>query len=367
MTQTILLAAGGTGGHLFPATALAQELTRRGYAVELATDERAEQYGADFPARAVYRVPSATFTGRSIGAVTRTLSKLAKGYFRARRLLEMVQPDVVVGFGGYPTLPPLMAARSLAIPTVLHEQNAVMGRANRLLSRFADAIALSFASTKHLRRRAEKRAVVTGNPVRDSVVAFRDVPYMPPEPAGRLLLLIFGGSQGARFFSEMMPAALEKMPSPLRWRLTVVQQARPEDLDEVRDAYRKAEITAHVAPFFVDLPERLANSHLVISRAGASTVAELTAIGRPAILVPLPHAIDNDQLENARRLEDNGGGWCRHQSDNTAERLAAELERLLSEPELLTKAADSSKAMGNVYAVKKLADLVEDLAKPDEG
>ncbi|GFO81094.1 MAG: UDP-N-acetylglucosamine--N-acetylmuramyl-(pentapeptide) pyrophosphoryl-undecaprenol N-acetylglucosamine transferase [Methyloceanibacter sp.] len=366
MTQTILLAAGGTGGHLFPATALAQELTRRGFAVELATDERAEQYGADFPARAVYRVPSATFSGRSPGAVMKTLSTLAKGYFRARRLLEMVQPYVVVGFGGYPTLPPLMAARSLAIPTVLHEQNAVMGRANRLLSRFADAIALSFGTTKHLRSRAEKCAVVTGNPVRDAVVAFRDQDYAPPEAAGRLLLLVFGGSQGARFFSEMIPQALEKLPSPLRWRLTVVQQARPEDLAEVREAYRAAEIAAEVAPFFKDLPERIANSHLVISRAGASTVAELTAIGRPAILVPLPHAIDNDQLENARRLEENGGGWCMHQSDITADRLAAELERLLGNPDLLAKAAANSKAMGNVRAVNKLADLVADLAGPDQ-
>ena len=181
MNQTILLAAGGTGGHLFPATALAQELTRRGFVVELATDERAEQYGTDFPARAVYRVPSATFSGRSPGAVMKTLSTLGKGYFRARRLLEMVQPHVVVGFGGYPTLPPLLAARSLAIPTVLHEQNAVMGRANRLLSRFADAIALSFDTTKHLRSSAEKRAVVTGNPVRDAVVSCRDQAYAAPE------------------------------------------------------------------------------------------------------------------------------------------------------------------------------------------
>jgi UDP-N-acetylglucosamine--N-acetylmuramyl-(pentapeptide) pyrophosphoryl-undecaprenol N-acetylglucosamine transferase len=366
LNQTILLAAGGTGGHLFPATALAQELTRRGFVVELATDERAEQYGTDFPARAVYRVPSATFSGRSPGAVMKTLSTLGKGYFRARRLLEMVQPHVVVGFGGYPTLPPLLAARSLAIPTVLHEQNAVMGRANRLLSRFADAIALSFDTTKHLRSSAEKRAVVTGNPVRDAVVSCRDQAYAAPESAGRLLLLVFGGSQGARFFSEMIPQALAQLPSPLRWRLTVVQQARPEDVAEVRDAFREAEVTAHVAPFFQDLPERIAGSHLVISRAGASTVAEVTAIGRPAILVPLPHAIDNDQLENARRLEDNGGGWCLHQSGITPESLAVRLDQLLSNPDVLAKAADNSRAMGNVYAVNRLADLVADLAGPDQ-
>ena len=366
MTQTILLAAGGTGGHLFPATALAQELTRRGFAVELATDDRAEQYGTDFPARAVYRVPSATFTSRAPLAVLKTVGRLGKGFLRARRLLEMVQPHVVVGFGGYPTVPPIMAARSLAIPTVIHEQNAVMGRANRLLSRFADAIALSFPSTKYLRRSAAKRAIVSGNPVRDAVVSYRDVPYAPPEAAGRLLVLVFGGSQGAHFFSEVMPAALEKMPSAARWRLTVVQQVRPENINSVRAAYKDANIAAHVAPFFRDLPERIANAHLVISRAGASTVAELMAIGRPALLVPLPHALDNDQLENAKHLEEGGGGWCMPQSGITPESLSEELARLLGAPDLLAKAAAKSKAMANIDAVKKLANLVEELAGPEE-
>ena len=366
MTRTILLAAGGTGGHLFPAAALAQELARRGYAVELATDERAEQYDADFPARAVYRIPSATLTSRAPLAVIKTFSRLGNGFLRARRLLEMVQPHVVVGFGGYPTLPPIMAGRSLGIPTMIHEQNAVMGRANRLLSRFADAIALSFPSTKNLRRSAEKRASVTGNPVRDNVLAYRNVPYSPPEAAGRLLVLVFGGSQGAHFFSEVLPAALEMMPSPFRWRLTVVQQVRPEDLVAVREAYKEANIAAHLAPFFRDLPERIANAHLVIARAGASTVAELTAIGRPGLLVPLPHALDNDQLENATRLEEGGGGWCMRQSDITPERLSEELARLLGAPELLAKAAAKSKAMANVDAVKKLADLVEVMTGPEE-
>ena len=366
MTRTILLAAGGTGGHLFPAAALAQELQRRGFAVELATDERAEQYGTDFPARATYTVPSATFTSRSPLAVLKTLGRLGGGFLRARRLLEMVQPHVVVGFGGYPTLPPIMAARSLGIPTMIHEQNAVMGRANRLLSRFADAIALTFPATKYLSRSAEKRAHVTGNPVRDAVVSYRNVPYVPPEPAGRLLLLVFGGSQGAHFFAEALPQALAMMPSPFRWRLTVVQQVRPEDLAVVREAYKDANVAVHLAPFFRDLPERIANAHLVIARAGASTVAELTAIGRPGLLVPLPHALDNDQLENATRLEQGGGGWCMRQSDITPERLAEELSRLLGSPDLLAKAAAKSKAMANVDAVKNLADLVEAMAGPEE-
>lgn len=366
MTRTILLAAGGTGGHLFPAAALAQELARRGFAIELATDQRAEKYGSDFPARALYRIPSATFTSRSPLAVTKTLGRLGSGFLRARRLLEMVQPLVVVGFGGYPTLPPIMAARSLGIPTIIHEQNAVMGRANRLLSRFADAIALSFSPTKRFRRSAEARAVLTGNPVRDAVVSYRHVAYTPPEQAGRLLLLIFGGSQGAHFFSELLPPALEMMPSPLRWRLTVVQQVRQEDLEEVREAYKQANIAAHLSPFFQDLPERIANAHLVIARAGASTVAELTAIGRPGLLVPLPHALDNDQLENATRLEEGGGGWCIRQAELTPERLCHELSRLLDAPELLAKAAANSKALANTNAAKKLADLAEEMAGPEE-
>jgi UDP-N-acetylglucosamine--N-acetylmuramyl-(pentapeptide) pyrophosphoryl-undecaprenol N-acetylglucosamine transferase len=365
-SRTILLAAGGTGGHLFPAAALAQELARRGYAVELATDERAEKYGTDFPARAVYRIPSATVTSRSPVAMAKTFARLGTGFLRARRLLEMVQPLAVIGFGGYPTLPPIMAARSLGIPTAIHEQNAVMGRANRLLSRFADGIALSFQPTKQLRRSAEARAQLTGNPVRDTVLSYRNVPYVPPEPAGRLLLLVFGGSQGAHFFAEALPPALEMMPSPFRWRLTVVQQVRQEDLAGVREAYKEAKIAAHLAPFFRDLPERIANAHLVIARAGASTVAELTAIGRPGLLVPLPHALDNDQLENATRLEEGGGGWCLRQSDITPERLAKELARLLGAPALLAKAAAKSKAMANTNAVSKLADLVEELAGPEE-
>jgi UDP-N-acetylglucosamine--N-acetylmuramyl-(pentapeptide) pyrophosphoryl-undecaprenol N-acetylglucosamine transferase len=366
LTQTILLAAGGTGGHLFPATALAQELTRRGFAVELVTDERAEQYGTDFPGRAVYKVPSATFTSRAPLALLKTFGRLGKGFLRARRLLEMVQPHVIVGFGGYPTFPPIMAARSLGIPTIIHEQNAVMGRANRVLSRFADAIALSFPSTKYLRRSAQSRAVITGNPVRDEVVSYRNIAYAAPEAAGRLLVLVFGGSQGAHFFSEVLPPALEMMPSPLRWRLTVVQQVRPEDISSVRAAYKEANIAAHVAPFFRDLPERIANSHLVIARAGASTVAELMAIGRPALLVPLPHALDNDQLENATRLEEGGGGWCMRQSDITPESLSKELARLLGAPDLLAEVAAKSKAMANIDAVKKLANLAEELAGPEE-
>ncbi len=361
--RPILLAAGGTGGHLFPATSLAQELGRRGHAVELATDDRAGKFDADFPARAIHRIPSATIAGRSPIDLARTFTRLGFGYLRALGLLLKVRPAAVVGFGGYPTLPPIIAARTLRIPTVIHEQNAVMGRANRLLSRFADRIALSFMPTKSLEPKAEVRATLTGIPVRDTVLSFRDVPYAPPDPVGRLLLLVFGGSQGAQFFSEVMPQALMTLPSPLRWRLTVVQQAREEDVERLTDIYKEAEIAAHIAPFFRDLPERMATSQLVISRAGASTVAELMAIGRPCILVPLPHALDNDQLENATRLQEGGGGWCIRQSDLTPERLAQELEHLLTAPDALANAAAKAKALATPDAVAKLADLVEALVQ----
>jgi UDP-N-acetylglucosamine--N-acetylmuramyl-(pentapeptide) pyrophosphoryl-undecaprenol N-acetylglucosamine transferase len=361
--RPILLAAGGTGGHLFPAAALAQELKRRGYEVELATDERAEKYGSEFPARATHRIPSATFASRSPVAMAKTFARLFTGYLKARNLLSVVEPLAVIGFGGYPTVPPIMAARSLGIPTAIHEQNAVMGRANRFLSRFADRIALSFTPTKHLRPSAEARAQLTGTPVRDTVLAYRDVPYVAPEPASRLLLLVFGGSQGAHFFAEVVPKALALMPSPFRWRLTVVQQAREEDLAVLRETYKEVGIAAHLAAFFRDLPERIANSHLVVARAGASTVAEMMAIGRPCLLVPLPHALDNDQLENATRLEQGGGGWCIKQSELTPERLAKELERLFGAPDLLAGAAAKAKAMAVTDAVKRLADLAEELAR----
>ena len=361
--RPILLAAGGTGGHLFPAAALAQELKRRGYEVELATDERVEKYQSEFPARAIHFVPSATFASRSPAAMAKTFGRLFNGYLKARNLLSEIDPLAVMGFGGYPTLPPIMAARSLGIPTAIHEQNAVMGRANRFLSRFADRVALSFSPTKRMHRSAEARAQLTGTPVRDSVLAYREVPYVSPEPVGRFLLLVFGGSQGAHFFAEVLPQTLPLLSSPLRWRLTVVQQAREEDLDALRAAYHEAGVAAHLATFFRDLPERIATAHLVIARAGASTVAELMAIGRPCLLVPLPHALDNDQLENATRLQEGGGGLCVKQSELTPERLAVELERLASAPELLAVAAAKAKALAPTEAVSKLADLAEELAR----
>ncbi len=359
--RLVLLAAGGTGGHLFPAYALAEELARRGIAVELATDMRGDRYGTGFPARAIHRIPSATLTSKSPLDVARTGLTLSKGVLAARKLIKDVKPSVVVGFGGYPSFPPIVAARLAGIPTILHEQNAVLGRANKMLAKRVDAVATSFEHVKFLDGPLAAKARFTGNPVRDAVIAEAAKPYPVPSAAGPFSLLVFGGSQGARYFSDTVPAALVLLPLDLRARLRVVQQAREEDLDRVRGAYAAAAIAAEVSPFFKDLPARMAASHLVIARAGASSVAELTVLGRPSILVPLPHALDNDQLHNATRLAESGGGWCIEQKVLSPERLAGEIARLAADPALLERAAAAAKASGRPDAVKRLADLAASL------
>ena len=360
-TKSVMLAAGGTGGHLFPAFALAQELGRRGIAVDLVTDMRGDRYGAEFPARAVYRVPSATLAGRSLLAAGETVWIMLRGIAAAYNLLGGVRPGVVVGFGGYPAFPPIVAARLRRIPTALHEQNAVLGRANRMLARRVNAIATSFERTKYLEGPALARARLTGNPVRDQVVDWATQSYRPPAPEGPFSLLVFGGSQGARFFSDAVPPALALLAPQLRASLFVVQQCRQEDLVRVEEAYGKAGVRAHLATFFANLPEEMAKAHLVIGRAGASTVAELAVMGRPAILVPLPHAIDNDQLQNASRLAESGGAWCIEQKELTPERLASAIGRLLAAPQALVEAAAAAKRVGRPDAVARLADLVEEL------
>ncbi|MGH6727453.1 MAG: UDP-N-acetylglucosamine--N-acetylmuramyl-(pentapeptide) pyrophosphoryl-undecaprenol N-acetylglucosamine transferase, partial [Pseudolabrys sp.] len=281
----VLLAAGGTGGHLFPAEALADTLQTRGAEVELATDARAAHF--KFPARAVHLISSATLRGRNPIALARTAAVLTFGMAKAWSLLGRVRPAVVVGFGGYPTVPPLMAATLRGIPTVLHEQNGVMGRANRLLAARVTAIATGFRTIKNLDAALRTKVSFTGNPVRREVIAAAMTPYAAPAPGGKLRLLVFGGSQGARVMAEIVPKAIELMRADLRTRLSIVQQARGEDLDAVRAAYARLGLTAECAPFFGDLPARMATAHLIVSRSGASTVAELSAIGRPAILVPL--------------------------------------------------------------------------------
>jgi UDP-N-acetylglucosamine--N-acetylmuramyl-(pentapeptide) pyrophosphoryl-undecaprenol N-acetylglucosamine transferase len=360
-SKLVLLSAGGTAGHLFPAFALAEELQRRGHLVDLVTDERGDRYGTGFPAREVHQVPAATPSGRSPMAAARAALTLSRGIASAYTLLGRLAPSAVVGFGGYPTVPPLLAARMRIIPTAIHEQNAVLGRANRMLSKRVAAIATSFEETRHLDGPARRRARFTGNPVRATVIDWSQRPYHAPEPSGRFALLVFGGSQGARYFSDTVPPALAAVPVDLRARLVVTQQCRPEDIDRVRAIYDEAGIAADLATFFTNLPERMAASQLVIARAGASTVAELAVMGRPSILVPLPHALDNDQLENARQLALIGGAWCIEQKELTSERLAGEIARLTASPGALASAARQARTAGRADAVLRLADLVEEI------
>jgi UDP-N-acetylglucosamine--N-acetylmuramyl-(pentapeptide) pyrophosphoryl-undecaprenol N-acetylglucosamine transferase len=357
----VLLAAGGTGGHLFPAEALAGALQKRGAVIDLATDARAAHF--KFPARTVHVIPSATLRGRNPIALARTAALLTFGTAKAWAMLGRVHPAVVVGFGGYPTIPPLMAAAMRGIPTVLHEQNGVMGRANRLLAPRVTAIATGFRTLARLDPRLQGKITSTGNPVRHEVIAAAATPYAAPELSGKLRLLVFGGSQGARVMAEIVPAAVERLAAALRDRLTLVQQARAEDLDTVRGTYTRLGVAADCAPFFSDLPARMAAAHLIVARSGASTVAELSVIGRPAILVPLPHALDQDQFANAGVLEAAGGAVRIDQRDFTPDRLAAEIAALAGDPERLLTMAQSAKSAGTLDAAERLADLVLKVAE----
>jgi UDP-N-acetylglucosamine--N-acetylmuramyl-(pentapeptide) pyrophosphoryl-undecaprenol N-acetylglucosamine transferase len=353
----VLLAAGGTGGHLFPAEALADALKRRGVEVDLATDERATRYGHDFPARETHVIPSATIRGRDPVSMAKTLGALGVGAMKALLLLRRIRPAAVVGFGGYPTLPPLLAATLRRIPTVIHDANAVMGRANRTLSSRVTAIATSFPGMT-LDAPLAAKATLTGNPVRPMVIAAAARPYVAPSAGGPLNLLVTGGSQGARVMADVVPPAIERMTADLRARLSIVQQARGEDEQRVKDAYARLGVKAEVAPFFADLPARIAASHLIVSRSGASTVAELAAIGRPSILVPLPGALDQDQLANANVLAKAGGAIVLKQDDFTPERLANEIACLAADPGKLPAMAAGAKSTGVLDAAERLADLV---------
>lgn len=354
----ILVCAGGTGGHLFPAEALSVALAQRGCLVDLVTDERAEKYGRAFPARATHIVESATIGSKNPLALAKTAFTLGRGYLHARKIIRVLKPSAVIGFGGYPTLPPMFAATQLGVPTVIHDQNAVMGRANRQLSGRVTAIATSFPSVLDGDPALSAKARFTGNPVRPMVIEAAATPYDAPVAGGPFRLCVFGGSQGARVMSEIVPPALEQVDAALRSRLVLVQQARAEDREAVEATYARLGVAAEVAPFFVDLPARLAGAHLVIARSGASTVAELSVIGRPSILVPLPHALDQDQLMNAATLASAGAATVVKQADFTPDWLAGELTRLLADPTPLAAAAAAARAQGHADAAGRLADLV---------
>ena len=355
-SPSVLVAAGGTGGHLFPAAALAGVLLQRGIAVHLATDRRAVRFGDTFDDDAIHVVASATIRARNPLALTQTAAALGLGLFQAWRLIGWLRPAAVIGFGGYPSVPPVLAAVWRGVPTVIHDANAVVGRANRLLAPRVTAIATTFPETFGDAPNLAAKAALTGNPVRAAVIAAAAAPYNAP--AGVMGLLIFGGSQGARIMADIVPAAIALLQPDLRARLHIVQQAREEDLARVREAYASLSVAAEVATFFADLPARIAASHLVVARSGASTVAELAAIGRPSILVPLPHAIDQDQFANAGVLDRAGGALRIVQEAFTPERLAQEIAALAGTPHRLMAMAAAARSLGKLDAAGRLADLV---------
>ena len=357
---TIVLAAGGTGGHLFPAQALAEELNRRGYVIHLMTDERVHDYGKSFPAAEIHVVPSATLSLSKPWLVPGKVLRLYSGYAKARAILKRVKPLAVVGFGGYPSFPPILAASRLKIPSCVHDQNAVMGRANKVLAKWADAVASSFPDLKGLPPEAAAKLTITGNPVRDIVL--RQVPAPYPPLRSTMVLLVFGGSQGAQFFGEFMPKVFAAMTADERTAFRLWQQVRQEQLSQVKGLYDALGVDCELQPFFMDMPHIIAASHLVICRSGASTIAELGVIGRPAIMVPLPHALDNDQLRNAESFAAAGAGWVHPQASLEPIAFAAFLTSLRGSQRQLQQAAAAALSHGRPDAAQRLADLTEKIA-----
>jgi UDP-N-acetylglucosamine--N-acetylmuramyl-(pentapeptide) pyrophosphoryl-undecaprenol N-acetylglucosamine transferase len=358
----ILLAAGGTGGHLFPAEALGVELIKRGFRVRLATDSRAVRFSGLFTPDMTDVVPSETVRGRNPVSLARTAVMLGYGGLVALNLVRRLKPAAVVGFGGYPTLPPLLAAKLLGVPGIIHDANAVLGRANRFLSTRVKAIATSLPGVLDRDPALAGKATTVGTPMRPAILAAAAIDYASPEPNGELRLLVVGGSQGARVMSDIVPPAVEKLDPALWGRLVLTQQVREEDMARVRAIYDRLKIKAELAPFFSDLPSRLATTHLVISRSGAGTVAELAAIGRPSILVPLPGAIDQDQFANAGVLSQADGAVRVAQPEFTPDWLAGQISSFAAEPARLTAMAANARKVGRLDAAERLADLVVKVA-----
>ena len=354
--RTILLSAGGTGGHLYPAEALAQELLRRGHRVVIVTDKRGHAFKSLGDKVDIHVVSAATMSGGVVNKL-RAVTRMGTGVVQAQRLLSKVKPDVVIGFGGYPSVPAVLAAQLTGVPTLLHEQNAVLGKANALLAGKARVIATGLPGTKGMKDKDAQKIVTTGNPVRDAIVGVRDAAY--PQDDSRLNILITGGSQAAKVFSEIVPEAVALLPQDLRARLDIVQQCREDMIEVTQKAYAKTGVKAEVKAFFSDMAERLKACQLFIGRSGASTVAEVAAVGRPAIFVPYPGHADMQQLHNANVIATRGGGWVMLQQDFTAAALAQKLTDLMTTPAQLASAAAASKACGESHAAQKLADVVE--------
>ena len=353
-----VLAAGGTGGHMIPAHALAEELMRRGHRAALVTDDRGARIPGLFDGVPVHILPAGRISGGPLGWL-RAARNIFTGRAMASRLYETFRPSAVIGFGGYPALPALLAARRDKIPTLVHEQNAVLGRVNRLMAGKVDAIATAYPDVERLAARDAAKVHLVGNPVRDVVLALRDQPYPVLAEDGIFRVLVTGGSQGATILSDVVPDGLAMLPEHFRRRLQVTQQCRPEDIDAVRAKYAGLGIPADLATYIPDMPDKLGWTHLVIARAGASTIAELTAAGRPAILIPLPSATDDHQSVNAREMTSAGGARTISQARFTPVELAKQMQKLGLDPAALANAASRARAIGRPNAASDLADLLE--------
>ena len=359
--MNITLAAGGTGGHMVPAHALAAELKARGHGVMLITDERGAKIPGLFQDVPTHILPAGRLGGGPIGMLKAVRSVLA-GRRQAKALYREFTPDAVVGFGGYPAFPALLAASSLKIPTILHEQYAVLGRVNRWVAGDAAAIATAYPEVERLKRAYRTKVELVGNPVRESVARLGTMPFPEFDDTAPLKILVTGGSQGATILGAVVPDALGQLPPKLRHRLQVVQQCRADDIETVRLRYAALNIPAELLTYIEDMPDRLAEAHLVIARAGASTIAELTAAGRPAILVPLPIATDDHQTVNAREMAKAGGARMIPQDEFTSEVLSAQIAAIAGDAQALSNAAERALSVGRPHATSDLADLVERIA-----
>lgn len=359
--MNFVLAAGGTGGHMIPAHALAAELKRRGHGVLLITDERGARFPGLFEGVPVHILPAGRLGGGPIGWI-KAFNAVVRGRAEAKNLYRVHRPDAVIGFGGYPAFPALLAAEAMRIPTVLHEQNAVMGRVNRLLAGAAEAIGTAYAEIERLKPRHREKTVLVGNPVRDEITRLGELPFPPFDDTGPFKILVTGGSQGASVLGQVVPEGLALLPPSLRHRLQVVQQCRPDDIGQVRARYAELGIPAEVLTYIEDMATRLGDAHLFIGRAGASTIAELSAAGRPAILIPFAAATDDHQTANARDLTRAGGARTIQQDGFTPEVLARQIEAMAGDAVALNNAAQRALSVGLPYAARDLADLVERIA-----
>jgi UDP-N-acetylglucosamine--N-acetylmuramyl-(pentapeptide) pyrophosphoryl-undecaprenol N-acetylglucosamine transferase len=357
----IILSAGGTGGHMFPAEALGKDLQSRGFRVQLITDQRGKKFTKNFGDIPIHVIQAGSLKPGFWGKV-RGVIGLGTGIVQAANILRREKPVAVVGFGGYPSFPAVYAAQRMKIPTIIHEQNAILGRANAMLAPKADRIALSMSHIHGLEEHDVPRATVTGNPIRDQIAALYSKPYPTIQPDGTIRILVMGGSLGAHIFSEVVPPALARLAPEYRARIDIVQQCLPDDRAEVEAIYERAGIRAELHDFIPDIPDQLARCHLVIARSGASTVAEVTTAGRPAIFVPYPHHPDQQQKINADVVADVGGAWVMTQNGFTQEAVMARIETFMQNPETLFRAGENARSIGRPDAARRLGNLVTAIA-----